>query len=109
SMRRVVLHGTLGTASHTVWPVEGCGKSGAGGGNRTHGLGIMRPSLYHCATPAKSSPLSYEDLFNSVKFFPASRCVAPPTSQKCHRALVGYSTTVLLYSAFPASILISLG
>jgi hypothetical protein len=21
--------------------------SGAGGGNRTHGLGIMRPSLYH--------------------------------------------------------------
>ncbi len=22
-------------------------KSGAGGGNRTHGLGIMRPSLYH--------------------------------------------------------------
>ena len=23
------------------------GKNGAGGGNRTHGLGIMRPSLYH--------------------------------------------------------------
>ena len=23
------------------------GSSGAGGGNRTHGLGIMRPSLYH--------------------------------------------------------------
>ena len=23
------------------------GKGGAGGGNRTHGLGIMRPSLYH--------------------------------------------------------------
>ena len=22
-------------------------KNGAGGGNRTHGLGIMRPSLYH--------------------------------------------------------------
>jgi hypothetical protein len=22
-------------------------KDGAGGGNRTHGLGIMRPSLYH--------------------------------------------------------------
>ncbi len=22
-------------------------KIGAGGGNRTHGLGIMRPSLYH--------------------------------------------------------------
>jgi hypothetical protein len=21
--------------------------NGAGGGNRTHGLGIMRPSLYH--------------------------------------------------------------
>ncbi len=25
----------------------GAGKNGAGGGNRTHGLGIMRPSLYH--------------------------------------------------------------
>jgi hypothetical protein len=23
------------------------GWNGAGGGNRTHGLGIMRPSLYH--------------------------------------------------------------
>jgi hypothetical protein len=23
------------------------GLNGAGGGNRTHGLGIMRPSLYH--------------------------------------------------------------
>jgi hypothetical protein len=23
------------------------GEYGAGGGNRTHGLGIMRPSLYH--------------------------------------------------------------
>jgi hypothetical protein len=23
------------------------GINGAGGGNRTHGLGIMRPSLYH--------------------------------------------------------------
>ena len=25
----------------------GAAKIGAGGGNRTHGLGIMRPSLFH--------------------------------------------------------------
>src|SRR6202035_6020439 len=33
--------------------IKSSGCNGAGGGNRTHGLGIMRPSLYHGATPAK--------------------------------------------------------
>jgi hypothetical protein len=36
---------------HSVRLVSFCRDSivkfGAGGGNRTHGLGIMRPSLYH--------------------------------------------------------------
>ncbi len=32
---------------HRVWIKIEFAKNGAGGGNRTHGLGIMRPSLYH--------------------------------------------------------------
>src|SRR6266850_4839398 len=38
---------------------KSCEINGAGGGNRTHGLGIMRPSLYHCATPALGNSLCY--------------------------------------------------
>jgi hypothetical protein len=51
-----------GQLQEVLWWMEICGvalgttvdpdrggtpKIGAGGGNRTHGLGIMRPSLYH--------------------------------------------------------------
>jgi hypothetical protein len=35
------------TACESSYSPETPKSVGAGGGNRTHGLGIMRPSLYH--------------------------------------------------------------
>ncbi len=43
--RRV--HGGYTEKRRRVIPFKSRRKDGAGGGNRTHGLGIMRPSLYH--------------------------------------------------------------
>ena len=43
--RRV--HGGYTRKKGRVIPFKSRRKNGAGGGNRTHGLGIMRPSLYH--------------------------------------------------------------
>ena len=41
------VHGGYTAKRTRVIPFKSRGRNGAGGGNRTHGLGIMRPSLFH--------------------------------------------------------------